>query len=132
MSEKVLTGIKEEATGFVGSRGLKRGETKKGKIRIRFDLGCGVNEETNNKYPTWRHCIAYGNLAEKLKAIRPGSLLTVIGWVSTEARLDEYYKPLKDANGKIITNEYLICRNVMVTEHEKIQSTLPLAVGQAF
>lgn len=131
MSEKVLTGIKEEAVGFVGSRGLRRDETQKGKLRIRFDLGCGVNDESDNKYPTWRHCVAYGTLAAKLKVIRPGSLLTVLGWVSTEARLDEYYKPQKDNAGKIVTNEFLICRNVMITEHVKLQSTLPLAVGQA-
>lgn len=131
MSDQVLTGIKEEATGFVGSRGLKVDETKNGKARVRFDVGCGVKDESQNKYATWRHCIAYGTLAEKLKGIKSGSWIKVIGWVATEGKLDEYFKPIRTKDGRVETVETLICHNVFISDHTKLQSTLPLEVGQA-
>lgn len=126
-----LTGIKEEARGFVGRRGLKYDETKKGRSRMKFDIASGISDYTNNKYPTWRHCVAYDALADKLKDIKPGDLVKVAGYIVTEAILDEYYKPKKDSTGEIITVEYLICKSGMTAEHQKLQKRLSLEVGQA-
>lgn len=128
---KGLTEINEQVRGFVGRRNLKYGQTDNGKSKITFDLGAGITDESQNKYATWRHCIAYGDVAELIKDIRPGNYLSVTGYIVSNARLDEYYKPVKDFRGYPVMDELLICQKILVQPHQNIQEKLPLVVGQA-
>lgn len=123
-NDKVLTGIIENGTGFVGKRNLKFGHTQGGKSRITFDLACGKGEVSENKYPTWRHCIAYGRLADSLQHVRPGQLVKFTGWVSTEAKQDEYYKPVLDQAGGPVLYESLILKTADLLKHTKLQPEL--------
>ena len=128
MGDNGLTGIKEQARGFVGRRGLKRDKTKGGRARVRFDLGCGITDIPANKYPTWRHCVAYGKLTDKLSGLRPGLLIGVDGFVVTEGMLDEYYQPVKDGQSSPVTREQLICQSVTLIDYTKKESQLSLGV----
>lgn len=130
---KGLTGIREEARGFVGRRGLKYDETSKGRPRIRFDIACGKSDEENGQYTTWRHCVGYDRVAELLKDIKQGYLVKCQGWVKTEAVLDEYYKPVIDEKGIAVKREYLIlfAATISTPENTDSERQLSLAVGQA-
>lgn len=117
MSDKGLTGIKETAIGFVGkTSGLVK--TKAGKPTIKFDLACGENKPEENKYPTWRHCVAYGDKAISLAGLSKGSYVKVFGWVKTEALLDEEYHPVLN-DGVTQLREYLILYSGEILEHVK-------------
>ena len=120
MSEKGLTGIREDARGFVGSHPQpKMDYTKQGRARLRFSIACGRSNKQNGKYPTWRFCIAYGEVAESLKELKTGDLIKVSGWVSTEWQIDEYYKPVVDDRGVIQIREFLILYKAEITEYQK-------------
>ncbi len=121
---EVLTGIDETGTGFVGKRNLRRGKAKNGMLRINFDLGCGVTNPTANKYASWRHCVAYGRLAEMLKNIKPGLLVKFTGWVSTEAELDEYYNPKIGKNNEPVLRETTVLRTAEILHYQKLQPEL--------
>lgn len=120
VKEKGLTGIHEVARGFVGRTPYPKLETaKNGRPKIKFTIACGVREEESGKYPTWRYCIAYGDIAVKLKELKTGMLIKCIGWVSTQAMLDDYYKPVKDDKGMPVKKEYLILHEAEIKEYEK-------------
>lgn len=125
-----LTGIKEKATGFVGRQPLAD-KTISGKSRMRFELACGENKEEFNKFTTWRHCIVYGDKIEPIKNIKKGDLVTVHGWVTTEAVLDEEGKQLL-REGRIVTREYLILYSGEIQDYKQSpEKQLPLVVGLA-
>lgn len=134
MSEsKGLTGINEIARGFVGGK-VKFGTTINGRPKIYFDIACGITDESTGHYPTWRHCVLYDNNALELKGLKPGNLVRVSGWVTTEYMLDEHYKPIVDVNtGLPIKMERLICYKGEILNYVKKikENQLPLAVGQA-
>lgn len=123
-----LTGIKEQARGFVGRRGLKHDKTRAGRERVRFDIGCGITDIPHNKYPTWRHCVAYGKLAGKLLGLKPGLLVGVEGFVVTEGLLDEYYQPVINSQKEPVVREQLICQSVVLIDYAKKESQLSLGV----
>jgi hypothetical protein len=131
--QKGLTGINETARGFVGAK-IKLGKTLAGRPRAIFDIACGVTDESLGKYPTWRHCVVYDDYALALSKLKPGNLVHVSGWVTTENMIDEYYKPIIDVNtGLVIKIEKLICYKAEIKEYLKTinNKQLPLAVGQA-
>lgn len=124
MTEKQgLTGIKEDARGFVGRQPVYDKTASSGKSRIRFDIGCGKPDPDNCKYSTWRHCVAYGDKADSLRGLIVGDLVHVWGWVTTEAIRDDYMRPIiKD--GKVEKAEYLILYKAEIIERHKVQFTL--------
>jgi len=118
--EKGLTGIREDARGFVGSYPQPKVDyTKSNRARIKFSIACGRSDKGNGKYPTWRFCVAYSEIAESLRTLRVGNLVRVSGWVSTEWQIDEYYKPVVDERGVIQTKEFLIVYKAEVVEYQK-------------
>ena len=118
--EKGLTGIHEVARGFVGRTPVpKLDTTKNGRSRIRFTIACGQNNESSGKFPTWRYCIAYGQVAEQLSNLKTGMLVKCIGWLSTEAMLDEYYRPITDDKGLPQRKEHLILHEAEIIEYDK-------------
>lgn len=125
---KGLTEIWEQARGFIG-RAPRRDVTSTGKNRINFELGCGTDDPENLKYCTWRHCIAYGSIADELSNIMVGSYILVRGWVSTEAEFDENGK-VRIENEKVIRREKLVCTFAKVIDRQAIQEKLPLEVSQ--
>lgn len=125
---KGLTEIWEQARGFVG-RAPRHDTTIRGKKRVRFELGCGVDEPDRLKYCTWRYCIAYGDIADELSNIMVGSYILVRGWLSTEAVLDDAGKP-RIENEKVIRREHLVCTYAKVMDRKAIQEKLPLEVGR--
>lgn len=130
--EKGLTGIREVARGFVGRQRLSYDRTSNGKTRLRFDLACGITNPEFNKYSTWRHCVAYGPVADLLRTIKVGDLVRVCGWVSTEAVLNDYMQPLIE-NGKMVFHESLVLFDGDILEHDMTKTIrqLPLEVEQA-
>jgi len=106
-----LSGIREQAQGFVGSW-VKKDETQGHVKRIRFDLGCGKPDENRGKLVTWRHCIAYGKVADKLNEIKQGDLVNVTGWVTTE-RTSHVDEPLTK-------KEYLVLFDGALVDKSKL------------
>jgi len=125
MSDKGLTGIREEARGFVGRKPLFD-FTKKGRARIRFDIYCGENNIEAGEYSTLRHCVAYGEQAENLKLLDKGSLVKCVGWITSEHLRDENNNiVIYNGTSKII--ERLILYKGEVQSYEKSDGTqLPL------
>jgi hypothetical protein len=126
---KGLTGIHEFARGFVGAK-IKYGQTLNGRPRVFFDIACGLTEEAHGKYPTWRHCVVYDVSALALKNLKPGDLVHCNGWVSTEYMLDEYYRPIVDANTDLpIKIEHLICYKAEIKDYVKKFNISQLSLG---
>lgn len=106
---KLKSGIRESAQGFVG-RWVKVDNTQSHKLRIRFDIGCGKPDENAGKLVTWRHCVAYSEIAEKLVNIKTGDFVKVSGWVSTE-RISRPDGPLEKKEYLILFSGELINRD---------------------
>ena len=128
---KGLTGIREDARGFVGSKPppIHDTTTKNNRTRIRFNIACGRNQEELGKFTTWRQCVAYSAVADILKALRVGDLVKVSGWVTTECVRDEYYKPVQDSEGRTKQREYLIVYKAEIIEREKTPHLQPSLMG---
>lgn len=128
--EKGLTGIREDARGFVGSRPAPEYDrTKNGRPRIKFCIACGKTNEDDGKYPTWRYCIGYDKVAEILKDIKVGNLVKVSGWVSTESQVDEYYKPVLDEFDRPKKREVLILYKAEVAQYDKKPELQPSLIS---
>lgn len=128
MERKGLTDGYLDARGFVGQK-PKFDLTQKGKTRVRFDISWGHGDESQGHYNTWCHCIAYGDIAERIRGVHVGSRVSIFGWISTEAVYDEYHKPVIE-NGKVKTEWHCLLTQVAVIEDRKNRQ-LPLVVGQA-
>lgn len=130
MTTKGLTGIREVSRGFVGNRPNPVYDTTiRGRPRIRFDIACGKPEENVGKFATWRHCVGYDVIAQKLKSLKVGDLVSCQGWVSTEWMKDEYQKPILDDEGRYRTKEYLILFQAEVILREKTPVLQPVLSG---
>jgi len=130
VKEKGLTGIREDARGFVGSRPPPEYDrTKKGRPRIKFCIACGKTDEESGKYPTWRFCIGYERIAEILKGVKVGNLVRVSGWVATEALLDEYYKPVLDEFDRPQKREVLIVYKAEIMQYDKKPELQPSLIS---
>lgn len=128
--EKGLSGIHETARGFVGSRPApKFDSTRQGKSRIRFCIACGQNDEQQGKFPTWRFCVGYGAVVDKLRGLRVGNLVKASGWVSTEWETDEYSNPVQNERGVTRTRETLILYDAEVVEYEKKPELQPALIA---
>lgn len=126
MEAKGLTGIREEARGFVGSKPPPiYDSTKNDRPRIRFNIACGQNKEEAGKYTTWRYCIGYDAVAQILKNLQIGDLVKVSGWITTECLKDDYYKPITDSDGRTKTREFLVLFRAEITEYRKQHELQP-------
>ena len=64
--ERGLTGIRETARGFVGSKPAPVFDnTRNGRNRVRFIIACGKTNEDLGKFATWRFCVGYDDIATK-------------------------------------------------------------------
>lgn len=113
---KKLTGIKEQADGYVGRPPLFS-RTKTGDVKVWFDIYCGMNNSDNNKYPILRHCVAYRDKAESLRGMAKGDYVNCRGWLSREALRDEYGNVITE-NGVVKTIEHLVLWEAKVTPAE--------------
>jgi len=121
-----MSGVREQAQGFVG-RWVVIDTTANHKLRIRFDLGCGKPDEKRGKLVTWRHCIAYGEQAEKLRDIKQGDLVYVLGWVTTE-RVSHGDEPLAKKEYLILFAGEKVDKGKLAGDDK--QMAMALAVGQ--
>lgn len=130
-NEKGLTGIREFARGFVGSKPAPVfDQTKAGRKRVKFIIACGMTNENMGKFPTWRFCVGYDDIATKyLAGLKVGDLVHVHGWLSTEWLTDEYYKPVRDERENIVKREYLIVFKAEIKQHEKSKPLQPELVA---
>lgn len=123
-----LTEAKLTTRGFIGKKNLSYSNCENGRPRVRFDLAAGAGDNIY-KFPNWFHCVIYGDMALKLKKlIKPGVYLWTKGYLQTEADLDEYHRPIKDAAGEVKKNQTYIVESAGVIEHRVKQPRLPLAV----
>lgn len=124
--EKGLTGIREDARGFVGSRPLPlKDKTTKGRARIKFIIACGKNDENTGKLPTWRFCVGYDKVTDDLDKVKVGDLVKVSGWLTTEFLLDEYYKPVYDNWDHHRTRECLVLYKAEIVDYQKKPEVQP-------
>lgn len=115
-----LTGIDEVCRGFVGSRPKPAFDfTLDRKPRVKFNIACGITDESLGKFPVWRYCVAVGKPAELLRGIAIGRLVKVTGWLACEAQRDEYYKIVKDEQGNPQTLTYLVVVKAEILEYVK-------------
>lgn len=128
MADKVLSGITEKAKGFVGSRPRPIfDQTQNKRARVVFSLGCGVPDQNHGKYPTWRRCVGYGEIADSLFGVKVGDFVHASGWLQTEALRDQSNMIQKDINGYPITRDTLILENAYIEKYarkEKVQPEL--------
>lgn len=131
MADKGLTGIQETARGFVGSKPAPIfDETRKGRKRVRFIIACGKTNEECGKFPTWRFCVGYDDIATKhLKGLKVGELVKVWGWLSTEWLTDEYFKPVRDDNENVIKRDFLILFKAEILPHAKKPELQPALIS---
>ncbi len=128
-----LSWIEETAQGFLG-KPVKFSETSEGFTKATFDLGCGADKADMLQFTIWRQCIAYRDLAEKLKVVRMGCLIKVEGFLTRIAKRDNKRQVMRE-NGSIVTVDRLICnRSLEIIPKEKYRKEnpqLPLQVGTA-
>lgn len=118
---KGLTGGKENCDILIGKK-PRFSLTTQGKIKVNFDGAFGINDAENLKFPTWRHCVAYGEKAENLRTAIVGSLVRVYGFIETEGKRDENGKPIIE-NGQIQKQETLICLNTELIQRDGVGKT---------
>lgn len=129
-SEKGLTGIREDARGFVGNRPAPKYDTTRvGRSRIKFCIACGQSNESVGKYPTWRFCVAYAGIADYLKDLRVGNLVKVSGWVSTEILKDELNQPVLNEKDRTKTKEHLIVYKAEIVDYKRQPELQPTLIG---
>jgi hypothetical protein len=115
---KGLTRGDEYIKAFLGKRPYMS-VTKEKRVVARFDVSWGIHMPETGKFGTWRHCIAYGDNALKVKDCKGGDYLNVTGFIVTNPVHDENGKLCLDNAGKAITKEYLIVDSVSVIPREK-------------
>ena len=121
MPDKVLTGVDEYMRGFVGKRCLSNKPTMKGRPRVTFDLCAGDTDLAKLKVPTWRHCVAYDDLALRYADVHPGELFKVQGYVRTGVKKDYAGKPIFIANGEPVTEDFIIVSSIIRLKHQGSQ-----------
>jgi hypothetical protein len=126
MTYNGLTGADESCKGFLGSAPYFR-NTSDGKLSCFFDVGFGVNDPLSGRHGTWRHCIAYSDIAEKMRGMRGGAFLKVAGWITTNPVWDSSGKRAYSLDGKPVTREYLIVNEVIRLTREKTKQTKQLS-----
>lgn len=126
MTYNGLTGAEENCKGFLGSAPYFR-NTADGKLSCFFDISWGVNDPPSGRHGTWRHCIAYSDIAEKMRGMRAGAYLKVVGWITTNPVWDGDGKRSYAPDGKPITREYLIVTGVYPLAREKTKTTKQLS-----
>lgn len=115
---KDKTGIHEEARGFVGRSPLFD-FTRGGRSRMRFDIYCGENKPEAGKFHILRHCVAYDELAEKLKEIKSGMYFSGYGWLDREALKDEFGRVVSNNGNPEMIDRLMLWRGEY-REHEKV------------
>lgn len=120
-----LTGAEEKIKGFLGSSPNFR-HTGDGKLTCLFDVGWGVNIPESGRHGTWRHCIAYSELADYMRGMSKGAFLYVTGWITTNPVYDNG-KRAYSADGKPVTREYLIVTGVYQKIREKTKQVKQLS-----
>ena len=128
--EKGLTGIREDARGFVGNRPLPvLDRTMNGRSRIAFIMACGKNDERSGKFPIWRYCVGYDKISDNLANLKVGDLVKVSGWLTKEYQLDEYYKPVLDINGNKQYREVMVLYKAEIHAYEKKPALQPALIN---
>lgn len=129
--EKGITGIQEIVRGFVRSSPEPHFDTtkNKGRPRVRFAVTIGKHNEDAGLYATTRYCVGYDQVAKTLSGLKPNDLVKLYGWVKTEAVLDDYYRPLRDGHGYVITREYLILYKAEIRQFERKPELQPALSG---
>ena len=94
MSEKEgLSGLKETGKGFLTANPIKD-QTLNGRARIKFLIGCGDNKPDQGKFPIWRYCVGYDDIAIELSRAIKGSYIKVSGWLSNDPVLNADKTPV--------------------------------------
>lgn len=118
MAYEGLTEGRETIRAFLGGK-PNMGETADGRVKALFDVSWGIHSPENNKFGTWRHCIAYDNEAKYVSQCARGSYLKLAGWLTTNQVYDDHGRRSFDKDGKPVTREYLIVTAILIIEREK-------------
>lgn len=118
-SEKALTGAEENMRGFVGTRHLSNESCKNGRSRIRFDICAGDTDVSKLKFPIWRKCVGYDDIANRLKDLQPGEYLKVSGYILPEIKRDYAGKPVFLPWGEPVIENVIILQNAVRLRHDK-------------
>jgi hypothetical protein len=110
MVEKGLTGCTESVRLLVGHN-PDWGITKNQKVKVEFDGAFGEENIERLKFPTWRHCVAYGLIAENMRGAMKGSLIKVFGWLETEGVKDMAGQPIVE-DGGYKKREVIVCLEI--------------------
>jgi hypothetical protein len=106
---KGLTEVKEIMRGFVGTRGFSKEPCKNGRQRIRFDLVAGNTDLINLKFPIWRHCVGYDQIAVQLADLNPRDYLKIEGYLLPQIKRDFSGKPIFLPTGEpVIDNIFMV------------------------
>lgn len=114
---KGLTECREIMRGFTGSRGLSNEPTKAGRRRIRFDLVSGETDISKMRYPIWRHCVGYDDVAGYLHELKPCEYLKVEGYIVPEVKRDYSGKPIFLFTGEPVIDNILIVQTAVRLNH---------------
>jgi hypothetical protein len=124
MANKALTGFSETGRGFVGKYNISIEPCKSnGRHRVKFDLCAGDERLSELKIATWRKCVGYDDVADKLQAIKPGVYLYVEGWIQTSIRYDSDGRPIF-ALGRPVTDEHIILQKAEILNYQPSQMPL--------
>ena len=106
--QRGLTEIREWGRAFVGKNVYFEKTVSTNNPRLRFDISANKQDVVNGKYPIWRHCIALGDIALKLKDIKKGSWISFKGYLQNVHARDAEGHYLFDIKGNPIKKEFLI------------------------
>lgn len=131
INEPGLTEIKETARGFVGNRPPpKFDRTMRGnRPRVVFCIACGKPDEAKNKLVTWRYCVGYDKVAAAMAGLKVGDWVRVMGWLSTEAVTDNYYRPIVE-NGVTKKREVLVLFQAEILKYQKRPELQPALIPE--
>jgi len=127
MTYNGLTEGKENIRAFLGGK-PNMGETADGRSKALFDVSWGTHSPENNKFGTWRHCIAYDKEAKYVSQCRPGTYLKIAGWLTTNQVYDEHGRRSFDKYNKPVTREYLIVTAILIIERVKTPQAKQLSL----
>lgn len=114
---KGLTEVKETIRGFVGSRGISNEPCKNGRKRIRFAIAVGDTDMQKLKYPIWRRCCGYDDIADKLADLMPKEYLKIEGYLFNEIMRDYSGKPIFLITGQPVCDPTLIIQSAIRLNH---------------
>lgn len=115
---KGLTEVKETMRGFVGTRGLSIQPAKNGRQRIRFDLVAGNTDLAKLKFPIWRHCVGYDDIAKQLSDLKPREYLKIDGYLLPEVKRDYNGKPIFLAGGEPVIDNIFMVQSACRLNHQ--------------